>query len=339
MPIIESSWEALIPALSKIWDSKSPKKVMIVTDSSVAPLYLEDVKQKLTKTSWAISSLQIAPCEDSKSLGSLQKLLASLYEAGLDRSSLIVALGGGLVSDLAGFAAAVYMRGIAYINLPTTLLAQADSSIGGKTGINMSGIKNLIGAFHQPSLVYSNIAALKTLPEKDFISGLAEIIKCGIIRDRALLEFMHKYKDAILKRDETALIHIIRRACAIKSEIVAADEKEAGLRKILNFGHTYGHAIESLLNFELPHGHCVAMGMMHDFAHSMHHAKLDLAEVQFVMYLLHSFGLPTMSELDPIEIRILMKKDKKAVNEKVPLILIPKLGEAFVSKEFTYDPA
>ncbi|MCL2752936.1 MAG: 3-dehydroquinate synthase, partial [Defluviitaleaceae bacterium] len=258
---IESSWDGLAKAMSADLDLQMQKKAMIVTDNNVAPLFLNEVRKALCGVPWQISNHIIPAGEGSKNFRALTEVLQAMHEAGLDRGSVVFALGGGVVSDIAGFAASCYMRGINYINLPTTLLSQADSAIGGKTGIDFMGQKNLIGTFHAPHLVYTNIAALNTLPQQDYISGLAEVIKYGIIYDRGLLEFLYDNTQAVLERDEATVLHIVRRSCAIKTEVVMQDEKDKGLRQILNFGHTVGHAVESLSEFTLPHGYCVAIGM------------------------------------------------------------------------------
>jgi len=325
---IEAGWDCLSTLLASIYDPAHPKKVMIVTDDIVANLHLDGVYRELSKVGWGISFAKIEAGEVSKDFKALQSVLSAFYEARLDRRSLVAALGGGVVSDLAGFAAAIYMRGIDYINLPTTLLAMADSSIGGKTGIDLHGAKNLVGAFHQPRLTYANICTLKTLPKKDFISGLAEIIKCGIIKDKDLLDYMLLHKDEILNGNEVALTHVIRRATIIKSEIVQADEKEVGFRQILNFGHTYGHAIESLFDFDLPHGHAVAIGMAWELDYSVKNAGLDPNEANFAKKLIESFGLPTSTTASYEKVYALMLQDKKTVNGKIKIIQIPRLGES-----------
>ena len=326
------NWDGLIPALNEIWDTDAPRSVMVVTDKNVAKLCFDELWEMLARdSSWKAYGFAIEVGEGNKNMENLERLLEAFHSVGLDRQSVVLALGGGVVSDLAGFAAAVYMRGIAYANLPTTLLAQADSAIGGKTGIDFMGIKNLVGAFHQPRLVYSNLACLKTLTEADYISGLAEIIKCGIIKDRQLLEYMQANKDAILRRDYEALEHIIRRACEIKLAIVAADEKEKSLRQLLNFGHTFGHAIESYLAFALPHGHCVALGMLCALDYSARHRGLAQEEADFARGLIASFGLPAKLGHHKAclhEVYELMLKDKKATNAQLALILTPALGEA-----------
>ncbi|MCL2350745.1 MAG: 3-dehydroquinate synthase, partial [Defluviitaleaceae bacterium] len=312
---IERNWDGLLPAISKIWDLGLPKKVAIVTDRPDAV----EVWDLLNSNSWEIS---ILPIVNTKDIDVFVELLKSFYEAGLQRDSLVFAFGGGGVSDVAGFAASVYMRGIDYVNLPTTLLAQADAGLGGKTGIDFLGTKNLIGNFHQPRLVYSNVDVLKTLSQKDFISGLAEVIKYGIIRDRGLLDYLCANKSAVLARDADVLTHILQVSCNIKLEIVAQDEREAGLRQLLNFGHTFGHAIESFLNFSFPHGHCVALGMVCALDYSVKYLGLPRKDADFAVELIESFGLPTKIDehYAPEQIYGLMLGDKKVRRGELRII-------------------
>ena len=336
---IENNWTELSSSLTQA--KLDGQKAFIVTDKNVANLYLKSVKAMLLPISDNIPHFILPSGEAEKNLANTCILLTALTNAGLDRHSVIIALGGGVVSDIAGFAASIYMRGISYISLPTTLLAMSDSSIGGKTGVDFAGIKNLIGSFHNPSLVYINLAALKTLDAAQYISGLAEVIKYGIILDDGLFDYIHNNRNEISARSPAALKKIIRDCVRIKTEIVTADEKETGLRQILNYGHTFGHAIESLCNFSLPHGHCVALGMVCAayFSHNM--GGMTLLHVEHICNLFDFFGLPVKlpegCSITPEDIYNMMLKDKKAKNNALTLIISHKIGTVEIIREATKE--
>jgi len=325
---IKNNWDALATGLA---DTRLGKcKVFIVTDNNIANLYLADVMAALSPRFSSVSHAILPTGEAEKNLSNLSALLASFHQAALDRSSLVIALGGGVISDIAGFAASIYMRGISYVSLPTTLLGMVDSSIGGKTGIDFDGAKNLIGSFHNPSLVYMNPVALKSLDDTQYISGLAEVIKNGIIIDSGLFDYVSDNKMEIAARNSIILEKIILDCVRIKSEIVAADEREAGLRQILNYGHTFGHAIESLCNFSLPHGHCVALGMVCAANFSRNMGRMLATDVERIASLLDFFGLPTklprQYNLRDNDIYDMMSKDKKVKNGAMTLIISHKIG-------------
>jgi len=326
---ITDTWDNLPHHLST--QGITAKSAVIITDTNVAPLYLQQVLAVLAPH-FALHHHIIPAGESSKNFAILQDILVACRQSALDRSSLLVALGGGVVGDLTGLAASLYMRGIKWAALPTTLLAQADSAIGGKTGIDMGGEKNLIGTFHQPTAIYANVAALKTLPQKEFISGLAEVIKYGIIFDGRFFDFVQNNRNAIAQRDFAALQDIIRRSCEIKSHIVAQDQYDNGFRQTLNYGHTFGHAIETLLDFKLPHGHCVSLGMMCAATFSRNMAGLPQADVEKIRYLLDFFNLPTAlpqgSGLTPAAIAGMMRRDKKSRDGGITLIVSHKIGSA-----------
>ncbi len=244
-------------------DSKIGMRAMVVTNATIGGYYLETLKESLRSEGFAVSSISIPEGEEFKNIETLKYIYDSLISANLDRGSVLVALGGGVIGDITGFAAATYLRGISYLQVPTTLLAQVDSSVGGKTGINHEKGKNLIGAFYQPKIVLIDVSTLETLPEREFISGLAEVVKYGIIYDRDLFEFILDKAEKLLARDKDCLMSVVTRSCEIKASIVARDEREAGLRAILNFGHTIGHAIESLTEYKTYlHGEAVSIGMV-----------------------------------------------------------------------------
>ena len=310
------------------------RKAFIVTDTNVAKLYLTDLLTQFTPTP---RHFILPPGESEKNLANTSTLLTAFHRAGLDRSSFIISLGGGVVSDIAGFAASVYMRGIAHVPLPTTLLAMADSAIGGKTGIDFEGTKNLVGTFHNPALIYINPATLNSLRNTQYISGLAEVIKYGIITDDALFDYISANRADIAARNPAALDKIIRDCIRIKSEIVAADEKEAGPRQILNYGHTFGHAIEALCDFSLPHGHCVALGMVCAANYSRNMGGMTMFHVEHICDLLDFFGLPIKMpagyNLNTDEIYNMMLRDKKARDGALTLIISHKIGTVQIVKD------
>ena len=325
---IQNNWASLPASLSQA--NFIGRKAFIGADRNIADLYLADVKAALSPAFADMPQFILPPGEAEKNLENTAALLTSFQNAGLDRHSVVIALGGGVVSDIAGFAASIYMRGISYVSLPTTLLAMSDSSIGGKTGIDFAGTKNLVGSFHNPGLVYINLAALKTLDAAQYISGLAEVIKYGIILDDSLFDYISANRADIAARSPIALERLVGDSVRIKSEIVAADEKEAGLRQILNYGHTFGHAIESLCGFSLPHGHCVALGMVcaANFSHNM--GGMSLHHVEHIRNLIEFFGLPAKLPasygITADDIYGMMLKDKKAKDGALTLIISHKIG-------------
>ena len=268
--------------------------------------------------------------ESEKNLQSVEGLAQSLVGAGADRHALIVAIGGGVVGDVGGFVAASYLRGVALVHVPTTLVAQVDSAIGGKTGVNLPEGKNLVGAFYAPRLVLADPELLSTLPGREFRGGLAEVIKYGVIADAKLFAFLEKQMDAILRRDAAALEHVIRRSIAIKAQVVSKDEKESGLREILNFGHTFGHALESVTRYRrFQHGEAVAWGMMCAalLGHEVAGTPADL--VSRIVALVRQMGsLPPWPDVKPKELIDAMRSDKKARGGKLRFVLAKKLGQA-----------
>jgi 3-dehydroquinate synthase len=268
--------------------------------------------------------------ESEKNLKSVEGLAQSLVAAGADRHALIVAVGGGVVGDVGGFVAASYLRGVSLVQVPTTVVAQVDSAIGGKTGVNLPEGKNLVGAFYPPRLVLADPELLATLPEREFRGGMAEVIKYGVIADAKLFAFLEKQMDAILRRDAWALEHVIRRSVAIKAQVVAKDERESGLREILNFGHTFGHALESVTNYRrFQHGEAIAWGMMCAalLGHEVAGTPADV--VSRIVALVRRMGpLPPWPEVKPREIIDAMRSDKKARGGKLRFVLAKQLGQA-----------
>ena len=270
-----------------------------------------------------------------KSLGEAEKLYTRAIEAGLDRKSVVIALGGGVVGDLAGFVAATFMRGINFIQIPTTLLAQVDSSVGGKTAVNHSLGKNLIGAFHQPKAVFIDLNFLKTLPEPEIKSGLGEVVKYGVIADENFFSYLEGNADKILQRDLNALAHVVKRSCEIKAQVVSADEKEAGLRRILNFGHTMAHAIEEETHYKkYRHGEAVAIGMLAAAQISLELGKTSAANVERLERLIKKFGMmTTCAGLDADKLYNVTLRDKKTVSGKVNWVLMNDFGEVDISSD------
>ncbi len=267
--------------------------------------------------------------ETSKSLSVAEKVFTRAIESGLDRKSVIIALGGGVVGDLAGFVAATFMRGINLIQIPTTLLAQVDSSVGGKTAVNHALGKNLIGAFHQPRAVFIDLKFLETLPEREIKSGLGEVVKCGVIRDEKFFSYLEDNAEKILQRDLKTLAHVVRRCCEIKAQVVAADEKESGLRRILNFGHTLAHAIEEETAYKkFRHGEAVAVGMAAAARISHALGKTSAENVRRLENLLKRFGMmTTCAGLDADKLYAVTFRDKKTVGGVVNWVLMKNFGD------------
>ncbi|MGA3169673.1 MAG: 3-dehydroquinate synthase [Chthoniobacteraceae bacterium] len=310
------------------------KRCAVVSDSNVAPLYGARVCASLREAGFLPVEITVPAGERAKSLEEAERICERMIEAGLDRKGWVVALGGGVIGDLAGFVAAIYYRGVAYVQAPTTIVAQVDSAVGGKTGVNARNGKNLIGAFHQPRLVIADTDTLATLPEREFNEGFAEVIKHGAIRDRGLL-------DAVAKLERGDLAEIIRRNVEIKARIVAADEQErTGERALLNFGHTIGHAIEAAAGYgRLLHGEAISLGLVAACRLSVAKAGLDPAEAERVIALLEQFHLPVRlpEGIGDEAILCALKADKKFEEGAIRFVLCPRLGEAFVSKDVTLE--
>ncbi len=305
----------------------------IITDENVARLHGESVRQSLEKAGYRTHLLVVPAGEESKSMPTAESLCERMIEAGLDRSSFVVAFGGGVVGDLAGFVAAIYHRGIPFVQIPTTIVAQVDSSIGGKTGVNARSGKNLIGAFHQPRLVLADIDTLATLPDREYREGFAEVIKHSVIRDAAMLEAL----DPSAARE--SLGPLIARNIAIKAAIVADDEREqTGTRALLNFGHTVAHAIENVAGYgQFLHGEAVSLGLAAALEISRRKAGLSAAEAQRVRDKLAAFGLPLTlpADLRTDDLLTAARRDKKFADGQVRFVVVPRLGEAFVAEDVT----
>jgi 3-dehydroquinate synthase len=300
----------------------------VITNPVVAPLYLPAVKKALAGA--RVTEIIVPDGEQSKSWQTLNRVFDALLEARLGRDALIVALGGGVIGDLAGFAAAVYQRGVAFVQVPTTLLAQVDSSVGGKTAINHPLGKNMIGAFHQPRAVISDVATLDTLPERELRAGIAEVIKHGLVLDAAFFEWLEANIEKILGKDREALVHAVLRSCELKAHIVAQDERESGVRALLNFGHTFGHAVEAATGYGAwLHGEAVAAGMVMAAELSALMGDLRKTEVSRVRELLKRAGLPVAGPaVAPQRLLDLMAVDKKAAGGKTRFVVLEAIGRA-----------
>ena len=303
---------------------------LVVTNETVGPLYLKALMVSLGDRK--VDSIALPDGEAHKTLATLQTVLDKLVSNRAGRDTTLVALGGGVVGDITGFAAACYMRGVAFIQVPTTLLAQVDSSVGGKTGVNHPGGKNLIGAFHQPSVVLIDTSALSTLPDREMRAGLAEVIKYGAIADLEFLGWLENNIDALLRKDADALAHAIRRSCELKAEIVADDEREAGRRAILNFGHTFGHAIERCQGYgEWLHGEAVAAGMV--MAAEL--SDVASADRSRLRKLIGRAGLPVEPpNIGADKLFEAMGLDKKVMAKKLRFVVLDQLGSARVTGNY-----
>lgn len=313
---------------------KGGNKVAVITHPRIGRLYGNEVMESLSKAGFAPIVFQFPEGEQNKTLAHAGKIYDFLIQNRFERSSTLLALGGGVVGDMTGFVAATFLRGISYVQCPTTVVAQVDAAIGGKTGVDHPKGKNLIGAFHQPSLVFVDPSKLATLPEREYVAGLAEIVKYGVIYDAALFAFMEARAEAILKRDKESLLHCIKRSIEIKAEVVEKDEKESGLRKILNYGHTFGHAIETVTHYKkYKHGEAVSIGMMAaaEMAYRLGTGSLEVVNRQRA--LLQGLGLPTrFPKLALADLLRVLESDKKVVGGKVYFVLPEKIGSVSVQK-------
>jgi 3-dehydroquinate synthase len=316
------------------------RRIAVVSNETVAPLYLEPLRARLREAQVDVIPVILPDGESYKDWNTLQRVFDALLANRCDRQTTIVALGGGVVGDIAGFAAATYQRGIPFIQMPTTLLAQVDSSVGGKTGINHPLGKNMIGAFHQPLLVIADTDTLGTLPDRELRAGIAEVIKHGAIRDAPFFAWLEANVDALLARDPAALAHAVCRSIEIKAAVVALDERETGPRALLNFGHTFGHAIETGAGYgEWLHGEAVAAGMVIAAELSCRLSGLSATDRDRLRSLVARAGLPVAPPpgLTPERIRDLMRVDKKVKAGRIRLILLESLGAAAIVEDAPED--
>ncbi|AKG53156.1 3-dehydroquinate synthase [Dehalogenimonas sp. WBC-2] len=313
------------------------RRLMVITNQTVARLYGDCLMQTLKAADIEASMMVVSDGEASKSLVVAGKLYEGLANRRAERNTPILALGGGVVGDLAGFVAATFQRGVPFVQIPTTLLAQVDSSIGGKVAVNTGKLKNMAGTFHQPRLVISDTAALKTLPMKEIRNGLAEVIKCAIIEDTELFSFLEGSMPVLLDRDIGALTYAAHRAAEVKARIVEKDERDIGIRHILNFGHTFGHAIECVSGFKISHGTSVAIGMALAARLANRLELLDITSLERILRLIAAAGLPvSMPFKHPDAITRAMQHDKKITDSKLKFILPSEIGSVTIKNDI--DP-
>ena len=332
--VFEHSFDRLSEEMLSL--NSRERKVCIVTETKVESLYLEQVKNVLAPVCKELICFVFPEGEASKNLDTVKDLYEHLIQNKFDRKDLLVALGGGVTGDLTGFAAATYLRGVDFIQVPTTLLSQVDSSIGGKTGVDFNAYKNMVGAFHMPKLVYINIDTLASLPEREFNCGLGEIIKHGLIKSMDYLNFIKEHKEAIKSRVPKVLKEMIYGSCMIKKAVVERDPKEKGERAMLNFGHTLGHAIEKKMEFAMLHGECVALGSIIALYISYQMGRITKEEYEENRALIEWFDYPSLPEnIDPQELVEITKVDKKMESGFVKFIILNKIGEAEIVKTVT----
>lgn len=333
---IEKSYDRLGEVLHKLGTENH--KLCIVSDSHVAPLYLDGVAGIAEKYADKVISFVFPAGEQSKNLDVVGDLYEKLIINHFDRKDTLIALGGGVVGDLTGYAAATYLRGIRVIQLPTSLLAMVDSSIGGKTGVDFRGYKNMIGAFHQPSAVYMNLSALLSLTDKQYYSGFGEIIKHGLIKDMGYFKYLNDNLEMIKEKNLDTLEHIVYGSCEIKRKVVENDPKEKGERALLNFGHTLGHAIEKLEDFTMLHGECVSVGMIAAGYISMNRGMISREDYDTLINMIKTLNLPAkISNLEAKRIIEVSKSDKKMDAGQIRFILLDKMGNAVITSDVTDD--
>lgn len=334
--MIERDFGGLAEALSHL--SISSRKLCIVTESTVGGYYAGEVQELLTPHAKSVMVHTFPAGEANKNLSMVQELYRDLIENRFERSDMLLALGGGVVGDLTGYTAATYLRGIDFVQLPTSLLSQVDSSIGGKTGVDFDCYKNMVGAFYQPRLVYMNLGALRTLTDREYLSGMGEIIKHGLIRDAAYYQWLTERLPQIRQRNLDVLEEMICRSCEIKRDVVERDPKEKGERALLNFGHTLGHAVEKLMDFSLLHGECVGLGMLAAARLSQERGLVDSALYDSIYEILRALELPVSVRGITAEAVIeASKNDKKMEQGMIKFILLRGCGEAVIDRTVTED--
>lgn len=334
---IGEKWLKQLPA--KLSSISTGSQHILITDRNVFQLAGANLLAILKKAGFIVEPAVVEEGEINKNLATVESLYEQMVKLGLDRGSAVFALGGGIVGDIAGFAAATYMRGINYVQIPTTLLAQVDSSVGGKTGVNLPWGKNLVGAFYQPRLVFIDLDFLMTLPEKEYLTGLAEVIKYGIIADSGLFSYLENNLAAIKARNLNCLLEIVPQCCAIKAGIVADDEREQGLRSLLNLGHTFGHAFEALTEYRVfTHGEAVAIGIICAAKLAKTEGLISSSELSRIILLIQNYGLPTSyGDLESSDIIKQMYKDKKSFSGILQIVLPTGIGESRLIPEISEE--
>lgn len=314
------------------------KKVCIVSDSNVSKLYTDVICAEISKGIKEVHTFNFSSGEKQKNLETVYSLYKKLIGLKFDRKDILIALGGGVVGDLTGFVAATYLRGISFIQIPTSLLAMVDSSIGGKTGVDFLGYKNMVGAFHQPTAVHINVNTLKSLAKEHFHNGMAEILKHGLIKDLDYFKWLENNKESINYFNLDIIMEMIYKSCIIKKEVVENDPKEEGQRALLNFGHTIGHAIEKAMDFDLLHGECVSIGMLAACHISVNRGYITKEEFEYIIRLFKDFNLPVDLSSGLVKVDLLLeiiKHDKKQESGKLKFILLKEIGHAYIETSVT----
>lgn len=334
--LFEPDFNSLIKALELL--GMKGRRFMIITESNVAKYYLEEVINLLTPFANSVHSYTFRAGEASKNLDTVNHCYEELIKTGFDRNDVLIALGGGVVGDLTGFVAATYLRGVRFIQVPTSLLSMVDSSIGGKTGVDYKAYKNMVGAFYQPKLVYMNISTLNTLPEAEYLSGMGEIIKHGLIKDAEFYDWIKENHEGITSKRYEVLQEMIYRSCQVKKPVVERDPKEMGERALLNFGHTIGHSVEKLMNFKLLHGECVCIGMAAAAFLSMKRANITRKEYEDILETIKLFHEPVnVSGITADAIYEVTKLDKKMDSDKIKFILLQGIGNSIIDPSVSKD--
>ena len=334
--VFECGFEALKEELTRL--EMVGKKACIVTDSIVEPLYAEPLKKVLEDAGNTVSVFVFPSGEENKNLDTIQNLYEKLINEHFERRDFLIALGGGVTGDMTGFAAATYLRGIDFIQIPTTLLSMVDSSVGGKTGVDFRQYKNMVGAFNMPRLVYMNLDVLSTLEERQFYSGFAEAMKSALIKDAKFYEWQIENMYEICDREPETMKELVRKSCDIKRFIVEKDPTEKGDRALLNLGHTIGHAIEKYKNFNMTHGECVALGCVAAAYISWKREMLSMEEYYEIRDMFVPFNLPiSIDDVEIEEVLAYTKSDKKMENNQIKFVLLKKIGKAVIDRTVTDD--
>ncbi len=320
---------------SKVQKAKIAKRYGIISDDRVAELYGQQVQDSLRLAGLACELIVFPHGEASKHLQTIGQLASTLAEQGFDRGDALIALGGGVTGDITGFLASIYMRGIPFVQIPTSLLAQVDSSVGGKTGVDIPQGKNLIGTFYQPRAVFIDTDVLQTLPKEEFLGGMAEVIKYGASIDAEFFAWLEHNRDAILELEPSVIVPMIRRCCEMKASVVEQDEREGGLRRILNFGHTIGHAVEAASGYQLIHGFAVAIGMRAVAELAVRCGYADQSVAESVVQILRAYSLPTKipSGFDRDVLRKYLQADKKTIGGRVFFVLPEQIGKVRITDQ------
>lgn len=337
-PIYDIVYETSFQNLSELFKpfGMEKRKICIVSDSNVASYYLEEVTKELKKVAHVVTSYVFPAGEASKTIDTVQLVYKHLILHHFDRNDMLVALGGGVVGDLTGFTAATYLRGIKFVQIPTSLLAMVDSSVGGKTGVDFMCYKNMVGAFHQPAAVYMNIRALRTLTEEHYYNGFAEIVKYGMIQDSEFLTWIQEHLEEIHQHEEAVLEQIVYQSCLFKRDIVQRDATEKGERALLNYGHTIGHAIEKDSEFTLLHGQCVALGMVAALYMEVKRGTITKEELHSFEILLEQLKLPVRKEHLRVDAIVMgTKNDKKMEAGSIKFVLLERIGKGYIDNTVT----